>query len=305
MKNKKNRCYKDENSDIKKEEIMRKRILTIFLAVAGITIIGLGAINEAKALSVDVKEDCTNFNVELTDVTANVDGSYTFTYLPSSGTINLSSISYMSLGIDRHFVLGPGDDPVVGAGNLDGWLEGVPMKTYALTPQVLNNAQPFSIEVSGISEDVANAIKYYGKDSIKGEIFLVSKAGRQLESCVIDGPVMPPPLPDLPIDVTVPQTKQVSLLRGSNVTDYCIDIDIRTGCPFPDAVPYVCGDPEDSLDIDGNFKVGSGTGEDEGPDLLTMAHGAGQDPRCPVVKLSHNPCQWIILTGKAYGPVCW
>ncbi len=49
MKNKKNRCYKDENSDIKKEEIMCKRILTIFLAVAGITIIGLGAINEAKA----------------------------------------------------------------------------------------------------------------------------------------------------------------------------------------------------------------------------------------------------------------
>jgi hypothetical protein len=33
--------------------------------------------------------------------------------------------------------------------------------------------------------------------------------------------------------------------------------------------------------------------------------GEGSDPRCPVGKVAHNPCQWVTIGGSAYGPICW
>jgi len=296
MKNKKNRCYKDENSDIKKEEIMCKRILTIFLAVAGITIIGLGVINEAKAgTTINVKEVCENITFDVVGPVKNEGGGFDYTYTLVSGQVDVANLSYISLGFDRSVTITTADLEL-GDGNSDGWLYGVPLKTLEILPQeILGNK--FTINATGEE---------------KGEVFAYIKAGRNIESCVIEGPGVPPPCPGLPIDVTVPLTKIVALNNNSGgIFEYCIDIDPRTGCPFPESVPYECELDEEGervyLDPDEDFVLGSSqaNGDDIGPTTPTMIMGEGMDPRCPIAKAAHNPCQWIILTGKVYGPVCW
>jgi len=283
---------------------MCKRILTIVLAVTGITLIGLGAANESGAgPSIDVKEICENITVDVVGPVKNeTTGGFDYTYTLNSGLVDVQNVSYVSLGFDRSVTL-TNAALVLGDGNSDGWLYGAPLKTYTITPQeVLSHTFTINAE---------------GKE--KGEVFAYIKAGRKIESCVIDGPGVPPPCPGLPIDITVPAIKLVSLndrITGT-VTDYCIDIDPYTGCPVDD-VFYLCDEDKTQkiyddagrqispLTRDEDFVIGNNTTDTHGePTTPTMLMGEGTDPRCPIAKAAHNPCQWIILTGKAYGPVCW
>jgi len=216
----------------------------------------------------------------------------------SSGALSKSKISYLNFGVDEYFsvsVIPPSYVSPPGEGGQDNWLAGVPqLQTIISNPQEITLENPFKITISGDA------------GVHEGLIAVYTKAGNKLDYCFAYGPVPPPSCPDLPIDVTVPKTKQVALLRGSQVTEYCIDIDPTTGCPYPDSVPYNCVTKE-PLSYDGNFKLGSNadSGDLEGPDKPTMIMGEGMDPRCPVVKAAHNPCQWVLLSGRAYGPVCW
>lgn len=280
---------------------MFKKMLKIVLAVAGIALIGLGTINEAKAETgiYEGEFSCNNFKIKLISVVR--DGNeYNYNYVVLGGALPVSKISYLNLGIDEYFYLSASAGGVPagtlqepGIGGQDGWLAGVPqLQTMTFNPQEVTETDPLTITVTGDA------------GVHEGLIAVYAKAGNKVDYCFAYGPVPPPSCPDLPIDVTVPQTKQVALLRGSQVTDYCIDIDPRTGCPYQDAKPYICDtNPKEYLELDGNFKIG-GT-EEGGPDKPTMIMGEGDDPRCPVVKAAHNPCQWIILTGRPYGPVCW
>jgi hypothetical protein len=280
-----------------KEKIMCKRILTNLFAVASVAVIGLAAVNEAKAAptTIKVNEVCKNILFDVDGPTPNDSGGFDFTYTLKSGTVDVQNLSYLSLGIDRRYTVGS-EDPVLGEGNSDGWLTGAPLKTITITPQDIIGTE-FTISVSG-------------DDVYKGELFAYTKAGRTIESCVIEGPgFQPPPCPGLPIDVTVPKTKIVALNDNmGGIFEYCIDIDTSTGCPYPDAVPYECGtSPKKYLDFDDDFVIGSSAdnGDTTGPTYPTMIMGEGMDPRCPVAKAAHNPCQWVILSGRPYGPVCW
>jgi len=271
---------------------MCRKMLIIFLAVAGISLIGLGAINEARAggQSIKVNVECKNVLFELISWGKNGDGGFDFNYKLIDGLNYVQNLSYISLGFDGSFTLDP--DQVLGAGNSDGWLYGVPLKSYTITPQDIIGDQ-FKITVSGA-------------EATKGEVFAYTKAGRTIESCIIEGPVLPCPPPDLPFDVTVPGTKQIALNDPQgNIYEYCVDIDQRTGCPYPNSIPYECGssDPRVYLPFDASFKIGGD--EPGGPDTPTMIMGEGSDPRCPITKAAHNPCQWVILSGRAYGPYCW
>jgi hypothetical protein len=285
---------------------MFKKMSTILLAVAGIALIGLGTINEAKAETgiYDGGYSCNNFDFNLVSVVRDGD-EYKYNYVLRRDNLSLSKISYFSLGIDEYFVLSASVDGipvgtinVPGIGGLDGWLAGVPqLQTFSTTPQNISEAKPLTISVSGDAGVREGLIAAY------------TKAGSKIEKCFIFGPVPPPSCPDLPIDVTVPATKHVALNNNTgDIFEYCIDIDQMTGCPYPDAVPYVCGtDPKVYLDYDGDFVLGSSAdnGDDTGPTTPTMIMGEGMDPRCPITKAAHNPCQWIILSGRPYGPVCW
>ena len=284
---------------------MCRKMLIIFLAVAGISLIGLGAINEARAggQSIKVNVECKNVLFELISWGKNGDGGFDFNYKLIDGLNYVQNLSYISLGFDGSFTLDP--DQVLGAGNSDGWLYGVPLKSYTITPQDIIGDQ-FKITVSGA-------------EATKGEVFAYTKAGRTIESCIIEGPVLPCPPPDLPIDVTVPPTKQIALNDPQgNIFVYCVDIDQRTGCPA-DEVIYLCSLGKTEIKYDGNgkqisplpfdadFVLGSNDPDvdPDGPTTPTMIHAEGQDPSCPFVKASHNPCQWVILSGRAYGPYCW
>ena len=178
------------------------------------------------------------------------------------------------------------------------------LQTITSTPQTIAEATPLVISVSGEAGVREGLIAAY------------IKAGTNVSKCFIYGPVPPPPCPDLPIDVTVPKTKQIALNDNlGNTTDYCVDIDQRTGCPTDDVV-YICGrkgellfdesvPPQQisPLPFDESFEIGGD--EVGGAQTPTMIMGEGMDPRCPVAKAAHNPCQWVILSGRPYGPICW
>ena len=115
----------------------------------------------------------------------------------------------------------------------------------------------------------------------------------------------------IPQDASVPSSKRVVVKEkdGKEIRDveYCIDYNQQTGCPVPNRAPYVCDNPEKKAPIDENFVIGSTNKkrDTKGPTKHTFIGDINSDMRCPVVKAAHNPCQWIILGGKAYGPICW
>ena len=112
-------------------------------------------------------------------------------------------------------------------------------------------------------------------------------------------------------DASVPSSKRVVVKErdGNEVKDveYCIDYDPRTGCPFPKREPYVCANPKKKAPIDEKFVIGSTDNmkDTKGPTKHTFIGDINSDMRCPVGKAAHNPCQWILLSGRAYGPFCW
>jgi hypothetical protein len=111
-------------------------------------------------------------------------------------------------------------------------------------------------------------------------------------------------------DASVPSSKRVVLQNSpdpeSNI-EYCIDYDPKTGCPYPKRAPYECAKTKNKLKIDPDFVIGSknSTTDPKGPTTPTFIGDINSDMRCPVIKAAHNPCQWIILAGRAYGPFCW
>ena len=116
---------------------------------------------------------------------------------------------------------------------------------------------------------------------------------------------------EIPRDASVPSSKRVvvQVRDGKEVKDveYCIDYDPRTGCPYPKRDPYVCDNSKKKAPIDENFVIGSTDKmkDTKGPTKHTFIGDINSDMRCPVGKAAHNPCQWIILSGRAYGPFCW
>jgi len=144
-------------------------------------------------------------------------------------------------------------------------------------------------------------------------VFAVGGLGCVSKSMVRDGPydTVEGNYSGIPRDASVHSSKRVVVKErdGNEVknVEYCIDYDPRTGCPFPKRDPYVCANPKKKAPRDKKFVIGS-TDEDkdpDGPTTPTFIGDINSDMRCPVGKAAHNPCQWIILSGRAYGPFCW
>jgi hypothetical protein len=112
-------------------------------------------------------------------------------------------------------------------------------------------------------------------------------------TCIVDGPTK-----GLPAFVSI--VKKRVEIRG---TDFCIDIDPRTGCPPQDATPRDCV-TGDSLPQDPTFTVSSSAA---GSHSLKYNQGADGSPACPVGKIvgGSPDCEWITLGGTAYGPICF
>jgi hypothetical protein len=272
------------------EEIMLKRTFTILLFVAGITIIGLGAFNVAKAV------DCNNFSIDLQSVVRDHGDVFKYNYIVDSNVMDIGKISLLNFGIDGSLILDPALNPNIsihlpGEGShADAWLEGVPqLQTLTIPAQSYTESDPLIIYISGTGGNV-------------GTVAAHTKAGNKIETCFIEGPVI-----GLPVDVSIPSSKVVNLLGK----DFCIDLDPRTGCPEPNPIVYVCGTDktkvENQLPIDANFVLGSSaaSGDIDGPTTPTIVHGEGSDPRCPVSKVAHNPCQWDCIGGTCYGAYCY
>jgi hypothetical protein len=282
--------------------MLKKKTFTILLLVIGFAIMGLCISSDAKA-----ENHCVNFNITLDSVARFGGDIFEYRYFVTSGAIDVSKISLFHLGIDANLVeacpLPESECKVTvtppGPGlNTDGWLEGVPQLQILSSPAQSNTeGDPMIIYVSGTGGNV-------------GKIAAHTKQGRIVETCFVDGPVA-----GLPADASVPSSKVVNL----NGVDYCIDLDPRTGCPVPNPTVYVCSlgpdtpsvDPPNPLPIDDDFVLGGnadGTdpnGDPTGPTTPTIVMGEGSDPRCPVSKAAHNPCQWIIIGGTPYGEYCW
>jgi len=97
----------------------------------------------------------------------------------------------------------------------------------------------------------------------------------------------------------------------TELVEYCIEIDGRTGCPDPvepKIYPCACvdennGDPTGcpTLLKDTSFEIKS----DAETASLLICQAPGVDPRCPICKIGANPCTWITLAGVPFGPICW
>jgi hypothetical protein len=112
-------------------------------------------------------------------------------------------------------------------------------------------------------------------------------------TCIIDGPTK-----GLPAYVSI--VKKRVEIRG---TEFCIDIDRRTGCPPPDTAPQNCATGE-PVPLDSTFTISSSA---VGSHSLKYNQGTDGDPACPVGKIvgSSPDCQWITIGGDAFGPFCF
>ena len=265
---------------------MLKRTVTTLVCATVMCILGLGVFNEARAY----EDPCNNFNFELISVERDHGDVFNYNYVVTGiAPLNISKLSFLSIGIDGNLIIDPdaGKIGLPGEGSLvDGWLEGVPqLQVITITPQAVADSAPFTIPVSGTGGNVGTVAGY-------------TKAGNKIETCFIEGPVT-----GLPVDASVPSSKVVNLLGK----DFCIDLNPRTGCPDPNPVVYECADPDNVLEIDLDFKLGGSAafGDPQGPTTPTIVMGEGSDPRCPVSKVAHNPCQCVCIGGTCYGAYCW
>lgn len=268
---------------------MYKKTLITLMAIAGITLIGFGAVNEARAnddpcegiqiTSIGVDRSSEHFNV------------FNYKFTVSSGNVDVNKLSLLFFGVDSEVIVDDSPNylsvsaPGAGGGpQADYWLEGVPqLKVVTVPAQSYSEANPLIIPVIGTSALGFVAGHY--------------KSGKGEESCFVEGPV-----PGLYGQATVPKQKIVNLLG----TDFCVDINPNTGCPDPDPVVYECANPSNILPIDTDFVLGgTGGGDPVGPTSPTIVMGEGSDPRCPIGKVGHNPCEWFNIGGTLYGEYCW
>lgn len=266
---------------------MLKKTCAILLFVMGITTLGLGTFNEARA-----DDPCFNFTITLDSVVRDHGDVFNYNYIVEGNGIPINKISILLFGIDGNLLVIPNENVTVlppGDGaSTDGWLEGIPqLQTLIINAQSYTESNPLIIQVSGSGGNI-------------GDVAAHTKAGNKIETCFVDGPVI-----GLPVDASVPLQKRVVLTGVNGPEEFCIDIDPRTGCPYPDSTPYNC-DTGIPLPLDEGFVLGSGEpGDPEVPTTPTIVYGEGSDPRCPVSKVAHNPCQWVCIGGTCYGAYCW
>jgi len=279
---------------------MLKKALTILFLAAVLTMSGLGLDTDAMAGDYHYPDDtitvpgdysCSNFNIQLIGVSRDHGEVFQYRYIVTGAEYPISKISLLEFGLEEALVATETEKIKVfppGAGGLgnDNWLQGVPqLQVLDITAQSYTEANPLVVYVSGTGGNI-------------GTVAAHTKAGRNSETCFIQGPVT-----GLPVDASVPSSKVVVL----NGVEYCINIDPRTGCPYPEPIVYECTNPDNTLPLDPNFVIGSNadSGDVEGPTSPTFIGDINSDMRCPMGKAAHNPCQWVILSGSAYGPYCW
>ena len=288
---------------------MLKRTLTVLFFVTVFAIGGLGFGTDAMATgdySDDMSEDysCENFNIQLKKVlrVPGPEDVFRFKYKVTGADLPIYKMALLEFGIegaldatetDHIKVFPPGE----GGFGRDNWLEGVP-QLQVLSRHFKKNKEEsirLVIEVAGTGGNIGTVAAHTKANNNESE------SGIKSETCFIEGPV-----PGLPADATVPATKQVVFndeVEGEMVNvEYCVDLDPRTGCPYPERLPYECANPENVLEPDADFVIGSNSENDsDGPSKPTWIG----DGNCPVIKAAHNPCQWVLLSGRAYGPYCW
>jgi hypothetical protein len=112
-------------------------------------------------------------------------------------------------------------------------------------------------------------------------------------TCIIDGPTK-----GLPNFVSI--VKKRVEIKG---TEFCIDIDRRTGCPPQDTAPKNC-DTGAPLPVDSTFTISSNA---SGSHSLKYNQGTDGNPSCPIGKIvGGSPgCEWITIEGTPYGPICY
>jgi len=260
--------------------MIKKRYLMIFAIAIAI----FATFAPPKAIAGTVCDG--DFRIELDSIRPGSYGGHIFKYLVSGGILPVSKFSILEFAIDASLIVDTDHYPKVsqhapGDGGQNGWLKDCPqVSVVTITPQANTGIIPVEYEVFSSG----------GQDGPTG---LWTKAGKQIDTCVIDGPV-----PGLSPYTSCPEHKVVQLAG----IDYCIEMNPATCCPDPlNPVIYECNNPSNILIKDVDFKVGT-DGNEEAP---TIIQGFNDDPRCPVGKIGHNPCEWITLSGWPYGPICW
>lgn len=276
---------------------MLKRTLTISFFATIFAIGGLGIVTNAMA-TFEYPDpgdySCKNFNITLENVARDHGDVFRYEYTVTSEKYPTYKWQTLEFGVEADLVVTETDDvevfpPGQGGEGLLQWLKGVPQ------------LQVLGIEPQEYTDNLL-IVKAAGTNGRIGKIAAHTKAFWRLsEICYIDGPVVSL----VPVDASVPSSKKVVLsdADGENNVEYCVDIDPHTGCPFPDNIPYLCSNPAKVLLPDDSFKIGGN--EEGGRKAPTFIGDINSDPRCTLGKAAHNPCQWILLSGRAYGPVCW
>jgi len=140
------------------------------------------------------------------------------------------------------------------------------------------------------------------KSKAEGDRIYYKKSNRLKEYRNLDFSRSPPPY------ASVPKSKRVVLKKkdGSGPVEICIDYKKNTGCPDNSKDPYEC-DSEIELPLDEYFVIGSTNPavDAEGPSAPLFIGDINSDMQCPVGKVVHNPCQWVLISGYAFGPYCW
>lgn len=259
--------------------IERKHVLFCTLVIA---IVALFAAKEAIA-QVSCRGD---FTITYDSQRPGLYGGIIFRYLVTSGSIDVSKISLLEFAIDGSFMVQETGYPQVswhvpGEGGQNGWCADVPaVGVVSITPQPNQGIAPVEFEVLGATGS-------------NGSVGVWTKSGKTIDTCMVDGPV-----PGLSPYTSCPPHKIVNLVG----VDYCIDLDPQTCCPDrTDPVVHRCDDSSVLLSKDDSFKLGQ-EGSEEAANIF---QGLNDDPRCPMGKVGHNPCQWVYLGKDPFGPVCW
>jgi len=232
---------------------------------------------------------CNDFTITFDSVRPGLKGGFIYKYLVADGTKLSSKLSFIEFAIDASLFVDTSDPKIAqslpGGGGQNGWLKDCPqVSVVTVTPQANQGIIPVEFEVFGSG----------GQIDDNG---LLTKSGNSVDTCVIDGAT-----PGLSPYTSCPEVKKMQLYNGTELVDYCIQIDPRTCCPDPiNPFIYECDNTSNVLTKDEAFRLGS-EGSEEKPIII---QGFNDDPRCPLGKVEHNPCGWVTLSGVPYGPVCY
>jgi hypothetical protein len=299
---------------------MLKRLLTILFFGAVIAIGGLGVDTDAMAKDKDYDRDydcnvceieaiaedysCQNYTFDLLEVSRvpGPEGLFDYRYsVSATEKCPLRKLALLELGIEGTLVA-TGENITVlepGEGGLgkNNWLQGVP-QLQVLSVDVTEPTAPlsFTIRAAGTNGSIGTVAAHTMPNNTG------RKSYNNIETCFIDGPISSL----VPVDASIPLSQPVIL----NGFEYRVAINPLTGCPDPTkpinlSEEQACNNiPDDDLPpctlaLDPAFVIGDG----EDPKSPTFIGKSGE--ACGIYTGSHNPCKWVILSGRAYGPVCW